>query len=212
MRLAWIAAISPGDVLVYIVMPAVGIGFMVIFVLSFFRPFGSKLEGTKQLIKGFGLDLQVSARTLLLLGGLALVLTGVFLQVQQKQVAALNGQINDLRAKLDIAREQVESAGRQVIRGWLVLPKGLNAAATDVRDLQCSYLLVAKPDQWIDAPLTSGYSGSAVRIMLSDIGRDDVIQTIVLKKRGASEVLGSAENFYPLQPVIKLDKPDSEAP
>ena len=212
MHLASIAAVNPGDVLVYIVMPAVGIVFMVIFVLSFFRPFGSKLEGTKQLIKGFGLDLQVSTRTLLLLGGMALVLTGVFLQVQQKQVTALNGRINDLTAQLNIAKEQAESAGRQVIRGSLVLPKGVNAAAIDLRELQCTYLLVARPEQWIEAPLAEGYSPSSVRIMLSDIARDDVIQQIVLRKRGSSEVLGSAANFYPLQPVIRLDKPDSEAP
>jgi len=82
----------------------------------------------------------------------------------------------------------------------------------DLRDLECHYLLVAKPDQWLDAPLTQGYAGNSMRVMLSDIGRDDVIQQIVLRKRGSSEVLGVSENFYPLQPVIRLVKPDAGQP
>ncbi len=205
-------AMSLSDALVYLTMPAVGIGLIVVFVLSFFRPFGTKLEGAKQLIKGFGMDVQVSARTLLLLGGMALLFTGVFLQVQQKQVDALNGQINDLRARLQVARDEVERAGRQAIRGSLVLPKEVNAAVLDFRDLECQYLLVAKPDQWLDAALTQGFANNSMRVTLSDIGRDDVIQQIVLRKRGSNEVLGLSENFYPLQPMIRLAKPGAGQP
>ncbi len=200
-------AVNWGALLVYMVMPAVGIGLVAVFVLSFFLPFGGKLEGARQVIKGFGLDVEVSARTLLMLAGLALLFTGVFLQVQQRQVDELNGRIAKLQAQLEVAQEQAAKAGRQTIRGFLELPTGINAAALDLRELECRYVLVANPDQWIEAALSEGLGGNSVRFALNDIGPDDVVQEIQLRKRGSNQVLGEFQNFYPLQPLVKLGSP-----
>lgn len=194
------------DMLVDVVVPLVGIALIAVYVLSFFLAFGQRMAGNKQLIKAYGLEVQVSVRTLLMLAGLALTFTSVFVHIQQTQVQLLNGQVSDLNAKLDAAREEAARAGRHVVRAFLVPPPGINAAALDLSELECRYVLGAKPDQPIQALLMKGLGGSSLMIIMSDVRRDDVIQQIELREKGSNEVLGVARNIYPLQPVIKLQR------
>jgi hypothetical protein len=202
-----ILAIQLSDVIVYMAMPAIGIVLIVVFVLSFFLPFGNKLEGTKQLIKGFGMDIQVSTRTILMLGGLALLFTGVFLQWQQSRVNELNQKIGTLNDQLQRAQDQLARAGRQSVRGWLMLPANINAVQLDLKEVVCRYSLGAEPDRWVEAILSQGYSTVSLGIALNDIGRDDVIQKIVLCRKANNEVLGTGENLYPLHPTFRLEAP-----
>lgn len=196
---ALLVTMNWSDMLVDVVVPLVGIALITVYVLSFFLAFGHRMAGNKQLIKAYGLEVQVSVRTLLMLAGLALTFTSVFVHIQQTQVS-------DLNAKLEAAREEAARAGRHVVRAFLVPPSGINAAALDLSELECRYVLGAKPDQPIQALLMKGLGGSSLMIIMSDVRRDDVIQQIELRKKGSNEVLGVARNIYPLQPVIKLQR------
>lgn len=196
---ALLVTMNWSDMLVDVVVPLVGIALITVYVLSFFLAFGHRMAGNKQLIKAYGLEVQVSVRTLLMLAGLALTFTSVFVHIQQTQVS-------DLNAKLEAAREEAARAGRHVVRAFLVPPPGVNAAALDLSELECRYVLGAKPDQPIQALLMKGLGGSSLMIIMSDVRRDDVIQQIELRKKGSNEVLGVARNIYPLQPVIKLQR------
>jgi len=107
----------------------------------------------------------------------------------------------------------VERARRHVMRPILRVPASVNLAALDLRELECRYILSAKPDQWIQAPVLEGLgSSNSVMIVLADISGDDVIPQLELRKKGAREPLAVYQNIYPLQPVYELKKPDLGQP
>lgn len=57
-------------------LPLLGMGIVVFCVLSFFFPYGEKLKGKIQKIKGFGVDLEVSVLTLFIIIGVILSFSG----------------------------------------------------------------------------------------------------------------------------------------
>ncbi len=191
-----------------LVLPIVGVGIICLCIASFFHPFGQRFKETKQVIRGFGLDLEISVLTLLLLMGFAMAFAGVYLQVQNRMAAGLDDEIKRLQGQVEENREQLRLAGRFMVRADLVLPGNNRITVEDIGKLECRYVLSAQPDSWLQAGVSRGLASNSIRITLADIGRDDVIQQIELRKQGSSRVLGMARNIYPLQPVIELQPPD----
>ena len=64
-----------------VILPLTGIGIIIFCILSFLLPYGEKFRDKTQKVKGFGLDLEVSVLTLLILIGVSMSLTGVYLQI-----------------------------------------------------------------------------------------------------------------------------------
>jgi len=198
---------QPG-LLLNLVLPIVGVGIICFCIASFFLPFGQRFKASKQVIRGFGLDLEISVLTLLLLMGFAMAFAGVYLQLQNRMAAGLNDEIKRLQGQVEENREQLRLAGRFMVRADLVLPGNSHITVEDIGKLECRYVLSAKPDSWLQAGVSRGLASNSIRITLADIDRDDVIQQIELRKQGSSRVLGMARNIYPLQPMIALQPPD----
>src|SRR4051812_22761254 len=95
-----------------ILLPLIGICVGVVSVFAFTRP-SSPLKEKTQRIKGFGLDLEVSVLTLIVLIGLTFSLAGIYLVTRDYDttVKALSGAREDLkraRENFDYAIDQAK--------------------------------------------------------------------------------------------------------
>ena len=194
------------SLLANLILPGLGIAIILFCIASFVFPFGQRFKEGKQVIRGFGLDLEISVLTLLLLIGFVMTFSGFYMYLRNENADTLREEIRELRGKLDAAREEVQRAGRFTITANLVLPESVDVSSLDVGKLECRYTLFANPDSWVQAAVSQGLGGNSVRITFADIERRDVIQRLELREHGTESVLGVVMNIYPLQPLYKLEK------
>ncbi len=195
-----------------LVLPALGIAIVLFCLASFRFPYGDKLVAVRQMIKGYGLDLQVSLLTVFLLIGVGLSLSGVgiYLLTSARDVTALNTQIVQLKSDLEKAKKDVERATKMDLSVILKLPQGLDPKTLNNRSLRCHYVL---NEQESDQQVSFAPSG-ALKCPILDVKRGDIVEELTLEETSAGrvEVLANArEPFHPLQPQINLEPPKKSA-
>jgi hypothetical protein len=187
-----------------LVLPAIGVGVIVFCIASFFFPFGQRFKETKQTIRGFGVDLEISVLTLFLLIGFAFSLVGVYLHLSERSVEALQREHDQAVQQRDQAREELNRARQEqkaAVYGNLVLDGGdLSEANPD--DLECRYRFQGND---VVANVHGGPGGP--QIMINDTGLNDVIEAVQLWQRNPRLLIGTAKNIWPRQAYIKLEPP-----
>ena len=192
-------------ILTDLVFPILGILIIILCVSSFFFPFGQRFKEGKQVIRGFGLDLEISVLTLLLLIGFVMTFTGVFLHFSGREVAELKQDKRQLEGKLEELRDRLERAGRFTVIADLILPENVNLSALQVGNLECRFILFDNSEHAV--AVSRGLAGNSLRVTLADFQRGDVIAHLELREHGTERVIGVANNVYPLQPLLKLESP-----
>jgi len=136
-----------------------------------------------QKLKGFGLDLNVSVVTLLVLAGLVLALTSTFLQVRNYDSA-----LSQAEKRADALETALSQAKRMNVNADITF-EGIDVDRPEdisLQDLRCRYY-IDNPDsaaRWIeDAKLTPGVFGAAFVLTLEEITPKSRIEKIEVEDR-----------------------------
>ncbi len=182
-----------------LVLPILGIGIVV------FCLIGSKFGNTPQLFKGYGLDLQISPRTVFFLLGVGLSLTGVVIYFisSGRDIAGLQKRFDSVQNELDATKHQLEQAKRQIVYVNMEFPGGPDPRNLgNIGNLKCQYYLNG---ELRDHGVTRAASSRALSCPIIDVGLNDSVSLFVLIDATTGKTLAEAdEDFKPLSPSIQL--------
>jgi hypothetical protein len=185
-----------------LVLPALGIC-IIIFSIT-----GSRFGNSPQVFKGYGLDLQISPRTVFFLLGVGLSLTGVVIYFvsSERDIASLQKKFDSIQHELDATKHQLEQAKRQIVYVNMEFPAGPDPKnLKDIGDLKCQYYLNG---ELRDHGVTHGVSSRALSCPIVDVGLNDSVSLFVLIDATTGKTLAQAnEDFKPLSPSIQLRPP-----
>lgn len=119
-----------------------------------------------QIIKGLGLDLNISLITLLVLVGLVLALTSTYLQVRN-----YDQQISDAQRKVTILESALSRAGKVNVNAVVNFEGTTESDMPDLTNIYCKYY-VKGPDgeRWVDrAKITPGVYPLDLVLTVEDI-------------------------------------------
>lgn len=185
-----------------ILLPLIGIAVVLFSLTAFVRPFGVSLRDTRQKIKGFGLDLEVSVLTLFVLIGVTLSLSGIYLVTRDYE--AKLGELADYRIRLARAEEDFSRAlaqARQIdVTALVTLDDDGNHPAPS--ELRCELQLFGSPR---GRPLSveSGIKPGQYAITIHSITSENVIRALDCQHAQTNRTW-TLEKFNPLAPEYRL--------
>lgn len=197
--------------LVMVIIPILGFGIIIFCILSFFFPYGDKFKGKIQKIKGFGVDLQISIFTLFIIIGATLVLTGIYLYMEdyEKQLSEAENKVEtainkekEAIIKEREARNELASAGKIDLRIVVKLEGIEENDMPDIKKVKFEYF-VPGSDQPIAADVLPGPEIKSFKIILNDVSSATYITKLVLHEENTGRKWGKV-NFMPLEPVFLL--------
>jgi len=192
------------DVFANYVLPLFGMMIVIFCVSSFFFSFGQRFKETKQTIRGFGVDLEISVLTLVLLMGFMMIFTGLFLYIRSTDLSTLNQRIDELQADLKAEQTLLERAQKFTVTANLLLPSNAAINLANLEKIECWYYLDPTQENPIKVNVEPGVGPNSVRVKLVDMKPDDVIRRLELKEHGSNRLIGFRENEYPLGPTYEL--------
>jgi hypothetical protein len=183
-----------------VILPLLGVGIVIVCLLSFLFPYGEQFRSKVQKIKGFGVDLEVSVLTLFIIVGVALSLTGVYLQVKGYET-----ELQSAKKDRDAAEQALRLARKMQISAFVTL-KGLSAAEMPkLEDVECRYFLVGRNEP-LKAVVAKGMQPNQFSVVF-DITPDTFIVRLVIEQLSTKR-RWSVANFSPIQPWYELAKED----
>lgn len=197
---------GPTDVLSRIALPVLGIMILAFCLLSFFFPYGERFKEKTQKIKGFGIDLEISLLTLLVIVGMVLCATGIYPQIAgyEGRIASANEEARKAKAETDVVREALERSRIMRIQPLVTL-EGVDATGMpNLMDLKCKYFL-PRGDTPREAVVSPGYASNQLKVTLEDVSADTVIRSLILVDL-ASQRRWWIENIAPLEPLYQLKR------
>jgi hypothetical protein len=192
------------DVLANFVLPLFGMMIVIFCVSSFFFSFGLRFKESKQTIRGFGVDLEISVLTLFLLMGFVMIFPGFFLYIRSTDLSTLNQQIDKLQADLTAEKTLLERAQKFTVTANLLLPNNAASSLADLDKIECWYYLDPTLENPVKANVERGIGPNSVKVKLVDMKPDDVIRRLELREHGSNHLIGFRENEYPLGPTYEL--------
>lgn len=193
-----------------LVLPVLGIVIVLFCLGSFVFPYGSKFGTATQVIRGYGLDLQISLLTALMLIGVGLSLTGVgiYLFSSARQVTKLEGDLGDARREAANWKKAFDDAQRTPVTLELHFPEGPDPNNLDPNRILCHYLL-NNADQ--DQKVTRTGYGGALTCSIPTVTSTDMIsglKLLELNPPNEPKVLAQTNQLLtPLKPKIDLRRP-----
>lgn len=192
------------DVLANFVLPLFGMMIVIFCVSSFFFPFGQRFKESKQTIRGFGVDLEISVLTLFLLMGFIMIFAGFFLYIRSTDLSTLNQRIDTLQADLKAEQSLIERAQKFTVTANLLLPNNAPINFADLEKIECWYYLDPTLENPVKASVERGIGPNSIKVKLVDMKPDDVIRRLELREHGSNHLIGFRENEYPLGPTYEL--------
>lgn len=189
-----IRALQPVDYLVFYVLPILGIVLLLFCIFSVIK--GYKLPEAKQVFKGFGVNLEVSILSVFLIVSAVMLGVGIVVHIRAQDV-------DELRATISNLNRQIERSGRMSVRLVIAPPKD-KPSWGELERLVCYYTLYSDGKE-TKAQVDAGPIPGSLQMIVTDIGRSDIIQTLQLRERGSPNVIATAENIYVLQPTVHLN-------
>ncbi len=184
-----------------------GIALLLLCIILLISPLRDKFSGATQKIAGFGLNLEVSVMTLLVLISVGLITSGIWLQLRD-----INSELDSLEAKKAAAESRAEQFQRQLDESrrmelpvFLTLEGVDDVSTLDFPALECTYI-TSTSDEPIHVDVSPGRrSPNTVKVVLKDLTRDMVIDTLEVFNPQTNTHWKKA-NFRPLQPTYDLEK------
>lgn len=185
--------------IINIILPLIGLGILVLCMLSFFFRYGDKLKGKTQKIKGFGVDMEVSVLTVFILVGILLSFSGVYLRVKDYEK-----NLEAARNKEKAAKQALEQARKMEMKMFLVLEGVDESNAPKLEDLHCEYFLSGE-DEPTTVDVTRGYSTGHFKAILKEMSCKDHIALLVLEDQVIHRKWVK-RSFMPFEPEHLLTK------
>lgn len=187
-----------------VILPLIGIAMVVFALITFVSPRGAKLRESRQKIKGFGLDVEVSVLTLFVLIGLTFSLAGIYLIVRdyEKKVAELGETRLELaRAERDFSRALAQAKQIDVTALITLQEPGGTPPLPD--DLRCRLHVFAGVTRQLR--VDPGVKPLQYYVNIDNISPSEVIRALECQ-HPSSNRRWALENFNPLQPEYQLRK------
>jgi hypothetical protein len=184
-----------------------GIILLLLCILILISPLRDRFSNATQRIQGFGLNLEVSVMTLLVLISVGLMTSGIWLQLKD-----INAQLQSLEAKKAEAelraqqfQRQLEESRKMELPVFLTLEGVEDVSRLNFTSLECTYV-TSSNDEPIRADVAPGRrSSDTVKVVLKDLTREVIIDKLEIYDRD-SETRWRKVNFRPLQPTYELRK------
>lgn len=212
-----------------VILPLLGVGIIIFCFLSVFFPFGKRLQANlqSQKLSAFGVDLEVSLFSFLILIGVAMAGSGVYLNIQnydarlkqaqqkiiememahQKALLAAEQSFNE--RLMEIPQRAAELAIRQLQSIDIYAIISLEGIGPDeefeLDDLECRYFVSGARDDGKPAEISRGIGINQFRVFLQDLNFNMHIRRLELRHPPTGR-RWAVENFMPLEPVFSLKK------
>lgn len=183
-----------------LVLPFLGVVLIVFSILSFFLPYGEKIKGKIQKIKAFGVDVELSVLTLIILVGLILSFTGMYVQIQD-----YDNQLNLAKADQLALQKALERAQKFQVNVLLTLEDVTADDMPKPDDLECEYHIMGE-EQPVKVRVNEGYAFHEFRITLTDITTKTAIRSLILKDLSTNRKWAYNKVIMPLEPSYTLKK------
>ncbi|HEX8141179.1 MAG TPA: hypothetical protein VF553_01185 [Pyrinomonadaceae bacterium] len=180
-----------------------GILVLLLCLFLIFTQRGAKFK-ERQILRGFGLELEISVLTLLVLVGFTLSLASIYLQMTNYQSLLAKAQENS--KSLELALRQASKIDAYV----LVTLEGVNSREMPrLDDIYCQYYSKQKGG-WSKATVESGLQGNEFLLTLNDINPQMSVERIELRYKDPTQkvIWVKKEAFYPLTQSFQLKKED----
>jgi hypothetical protein len=189
-------------ILIYIVIPLVGVTLILFCLLSYLFPFGERLRGKSQKIKGpFGIDLEVSPVALFFLVGGGLCLSSAYLHYHdaESRLIAKEQELVELRKDYEskLASKQLD------LETFLRLP-GAETHSLDPNNLVSRYKKNG-PESPVEGSVMPGPQPGSVTITLRGVTPETSLRFVELEEKTAPHRKWIYQGAYwPLQPTLDL--------
>lgn len=185
-----------------------GIVLLILCILVLVSPLRDRFSNATQKIQGFGLNLEVSVLTLLVLISVALMSTGIWMQLQDvsTQVRTLTEQKLNAELALQSTRDQLDNAKRIPLTVYASLEGVEDTSRLDVEALTCTYSDGPGPDKKAEVKRASGAHPKRIKILFTDVQGATIIESLTISDAQAKQQWGIREIFKPLQPTLDLSR------
>jgi hypothetical protein len=161
-----------------------------------------------QKIKGFGVELEISVLTLLVLVGFCLSISSIYIHLSgyQKELSASKEQLSSLKNEIDSARKQLEAARKFDMTVFVKLD-GVNGRK-DMPKLEHlrSFYTVRGQDEPIIATVSRGVDSTSVRIGIKNLTPETLIERLDVVDADDTPRTWIMTQFYPLNPTYQLNR------
>lgn len=182
-----------------------GIGLLLACILLLISPLRDKFSGATQKIAGFGLNLEVSVMTLLVLISVGLITSGIWLQLRDinSELSSLELKKVEAEARALQYQRQLEESRRMELPVFLTLEGVNDVSALNFPALECTYV-TSSSDEPIRVDVSPGRrSKDTVKVVLKDLTRDIIIDRLEVYDP-QTRTRWTKANFRPLQPTYDL--------
>lgn len=189
-------------ILINTVIPFVGVVLILFCLLSYLFPFGERLRGKTQKVKGpFGIDLEVSPVALFFIVGGVLSLSSVYLHYHdaEKRLSEKEQELVDLRRDYEskLASKQLD------LETFLRIP-GAETHPLDPNNLVSRYKKNG-PESPVEGSVTAGPQPGSVTITLRGVTPETSLRFVELEEKTAPHRKWIYQGAYwPLQPMLDM--------
>jgi hypothetical protein len=183
-----------------------GVVLLLLCLLVLVSPLRDRFSNATQKIQGFGLNLEVSVLTLLVLISVGLMTSGIWMQLQnidqklkQLEMAKTAAEEKARRAEEDLAR-----TNKSGIVLFVKLEGIDDITKLSFPSLQCKYVMASGEERKADispAPVIN-----RIKVNLNELQKDTIIDRIVVESTNPTMKWVSQTQFRPFQPVLELKK------
>jgi hypothetical protein len=183
-----------------------GILIVLFCILSFIFPYGSNFRDKTQKIQGFGINLEVSVLTLLLIIGFVLIFFGggIWLQLRSvdEQLVTLKADKAAAEAHANNLQERLQKANAMELVAFVKLDGVDELNPPDANSIECLY--ETSTGKGGNADVSVAPASGAFKIAIRDITRDTTISDLILRTKDKKKKWRAEHSFMPLQPTYEL--------
>jgi len=161
---------------------------------------------TPEKIKAFGVELEVSVLTLLVLIGFVLSISSIYLHVNgyQQQVISSQKRNELLNTEMELTRKQLEAAKKIDMTVYFKLPDNSSPGSQPkLGDLTVKYYLRGQPDKPIQADISRGMEANSYSVLFKNVTPDTHVEILELID-AKTERVWVKKSFFPLNPTYDL--------
>jgi len=183
-----------------------GIALLLLCIAILLTPLGKRFSEKTQKIQGFGLNLEVSVLTLLVLIAVALMTSGIWLQLQDvsKQLKQLEDDKRRAEESYKSAQDQLENAKKLGMVAFAKLDGVNDVSKLKLESFSCVFTNAAGDEEKAGLELSKGLN--KIKVIFLDLRRDTVIRSIAITNEQTGDKWVSREEHRWLQPEIILTK------
>lgn len=199
------------NTIINVCFPLIGIGIIIFCILSFIFPFGRRFKDKVQKIKGFGLDIEVSILTLIILIGFIFSFTGIYLNTRayEDEIVNKDKQLSSERAKSIRLLEEIERLEKKDISWLLNLESDNVPKMPELNNIVCKYKIrIGRGYKDVEPKVEEGKKNDQFQITFKDITNETVVWKVELRDIKNNTKWIFAEPFSPFVPELQLRKED----